>query len=478
MTAREVSIGPHTARLRGLTILVGQTSICGLPVENSFSRGWRTAGVMVNGKKRCFVLMGFGVKVDYKTNRSLDLDKTYKIIRQAVEAADLECIRADDIVHSGIIDKPMYESLLTSDVAIADLSTSNENAIYELGVRHALKPWTTIVIAEKQFKFPFDLTHLLIRPYEHLGSGIDFEEAERLKNELTAAIRTIMTGDTVDSPVYTFLPDLVPPSVRAADPGAARGSVDSPVHVLPPDLVSPSGRTAADNATFTVLLEAFRAARKQGDFLLAKTYIEKLRESRKDDPYLVQQHALTTYKSRYPNTVDALREARHILETLHPETSGDPETLGLWGAIHKRLWEETSDRAALDEGISAYERGFYMKRDYYTGINYAFMLDDRAHAQDAPEEAMADHVLARRVRRQLIGIVDATLKGMPCDEHGRIDDLVEWYWVEATRVEALMGLGDPQFEAARDALFAAAPESWMKEATQAQLDKLAARLRT
>ena len=53
-----------------------------------------------------------------------DLDKTYKIIRQAVEAAGLECIRADDIVHSGVIDKPMYESLLTADVAIADLSTS------------------------------------------------------------------------------------------------------------------------------------------------------------------------------------------------------------------------------------------------------------------------------------------------------------------------------------------------------------------
>ena len=46
----------------------------------------RTAGDMVSAKKRCFVLMGFGVKVDYKTNRSLDLDKTYKIIKRAVEA--------------------------------------------------------------------------------------------------------------------------------------------------------------------------------------------------------------------------------------------------------------------------------------------------------------------------------------------------------------------------------------------------------
>lgn len=219
----------------------------------------------MDGKKRCFVLMGFGVKVDYRSNRSLDLDKTYKIIKRAVEAAGLECIRADDIVHSGVIDKPMYENLLSADVAIADLSTSNENAIYELGVRHALKPRTTIVIAEKQFKFPFDLTHVVIRHYEHLGTGIDFDEAERLQNELTKAILAITAAsDSVDSPVYTYLPDLIQPAVRIAaklaDPG-------------PP----PAAASASDpgSQTFTILMEAFHEACKQGDFLLAKKYWKK-----------------------------------------------------------------------------------------------------------------------------------------------------------------------------------------------------------
>jgi len=45
--------------------------------------------------------MGFGEKVDFRTNRTLNLDKTFRIIRDAVESAGLECIRADDIVHSG-----------------------------------------------------------------------------------------------------------------------------------------------------------------------------------------------------------------------------------------------------------------------------------------------------------------------------------------------------------------------------------------
>ena len=417
----------------------------------------------MDAKKRCFVLMGFGVKVDYKSNRTLDLDKTYKIIKRAVEGAGLECIRADDIVHSGVIDKPMYENLLEADVAIADLSTSNENAIYELGVRHALKPRTTIVIAEKQFKFPFDLGHIVIRHYEHLGTGIDYDEAVRLENELTQAVKTISAGDNVDSPVYTFLPDLAQPTLRVA--AAAPAAVAAPA-------------ATADNPTFTVLLEAFRAARKKGDFVLAKMYVEKLRESRKDDPYLIQQQALATYKSRQPNAVDALKEAKQILEALRPRTSGDVETLGLWGAIHKRLWEETADRASLDEGVWAYERAFIMKLDYYTGINCAFMLDDRARIQTDPAEATADHVIASRIRRRLLEIVDAALGAMPRDGSGKVQDIQEWYWLEATRVEAMMGLADPKFAAARDELFANAPEEWMRKATEEQLDKLAKRLPT
>jgi hypothetical protein len=420
----------------------------------------------VNANKRCFVLMGFGVKVDYKTNRSLDLDKTYRVIRVAVEQAGLECIRADDIVHSGVIDKPMYENLLSADVAIADLSTSNENAIYELGVRHALKPHTTIVLAEKQFKFPFDLGHLLIRSYEHLGTGIDYEEAERLKRELVTAISIIMEKQEVDSPVYTFLPDLQPPSIEAVRQ-AARGA-------LAAASAAPTGQPPAASEKFSTLLYAFREAKKEGDFFLARAYLEKLREITPDDPYLIQQHALATYKCAQPSVLESLKEADRILQALDPKASGDPETLGLWGAVQKRLWDETRDRSALDEGIAAYERGFYMKRDHYTGINYVFMLNERATHQTDPDEAIADWVNARRVARQLLTIVETEIAAMPRDLTGSVQDKADWYWREATRVEALLVLDDPGFAEAHDALFASAPEPWMKQTTK---DQLAAVLR-
>lgn len=62
-----------------------------------------------------------------------------------------------------------------------------------------------------------------------------------------------------------------------------------------------------------------------------------------------------------------MAEAKRILERLKPYETTDAETLGLWGAVHKRLWELTEDRHALEDGIWALEKGFYVKNDHYNG---------------------------------------------------------------------------------------------------------------
>lgn len=55
-------------------------------------------------QKTCFVVMDFGKKTDFETGCVLDLHKSYRnMIKPAVEAAGLKFIRADEIVHSGLI---------------------------------------------------------------------------------------------------------------------------------------------------------------------------------------------------------------------------------------------------------------------------------------------------------------------------------------------------------------------------------------
>ncbi len=65
-----------------------------------------------SGKKKCFVVMGFGKKTDFQQQKIYDLDKSYRIIiKQAVEDAGLECIRADGFLQITSSRFPHYELL-------------------------------------------------------------------------------------------------------------------------------------------------------------------------------------------------------------------------------------------------------------------------------------------------------------------------------------------------------------------------------
>ena len=407
----------------------------------------------------CFVVMGFGKKTDYQSGRTLDLDKSYRnIIKPAVEEAGLKCIRADEIKHSGLIDVPMYEHLLKADVVVADLSTSNCNACYELGVRHALRPYTTIIIAESQFKYPFDFSHIAIRSYQHLGEGLDYDEVMKFRGELKSAIAEIMSQPKNDSPVYVFLKQLRPPKLEELlEAASAEGTIAAPV-------------PAMNDQTVSVLMSQVENAVKQSNFLMAKSLLQVIRGMLPTDAYVIQKLALATYKSKVPTAVAALEEAREVLLPLDPKGSNDAETLGLWGAIHKRLWEETQQQAHLDESIFAYEKGFYLKNDYYNGINLAFLLNLRAALAIANRaDAITDFVLARRTRRQVLGMCENLL----ATEKERGKALPDHYWIAATMGEALYGLGDiPRANEVLDAAYKSA-DGWMIESTKEQIGKLA-----
>ena len=456
-----------------------------------------------DSKKTCFVVMGFGKKTDFETGRVLDLDKSYKnMIKPAAEAAGLICIRADEIVHSGLIDVPMYEQLLNADVVVADLSTSNKNAFYELGIRHALRPFTTVVIAEDGIKtFPFDVNHVAVRQYHHLGEDIGFEEVMRFRDMLTNAIKSILSKKPIDkdSPVYTFLNNLTPPALAAAVQAAVQNS-----GITPPNNTTQSEASASD-ATHSALMQQVDEAQKKGDWITAKSLLTVIRQmmlSEKakvevaegsdktewddshtvelaEDPYILQRLALATYKSKLPTEKDALLEADGILHKLNPITSNDTETLGLWGAVHKRLWDLTKDQKYLDDAIRAYERGFYIKNDYYNGINYAFLLNVRASAESDPAEAIADFVEAKRIRNEVLTICEQWLQNYPAPDKNIVPEsatnsyLTSWYWVKATMGEAYVGLEDEaKAQEVLDEAYAKAPATWMKESTETQLGKL------
>ena len=185
-----------------------------------------------------------------------------------------------------------------------------------------------------------------------------------------------------------------------------------------------------------------------------------------NDAYVIQQLALATYKSELPDKLTASRDARDVLALLAPATSSDAETVGLWGAVHKRLWQDGGERTDLDQAIRAYARGYFLKTDYYNGINFAYLLNVRS-ALSAGDEAIADRVQARRIRTEVLALCEKLVKRGGLNVH-------DAFWVLATIVEAKVGLGASDADALLADAQEKAPDAWMANSMVEQIAKLRA----
>jgi hypothetical protein len=463
-----------------------------------------------DGKKRCFVVMGFHVKTDYATGRKLDLDKSYRLlIKPVVEERGVICVRADEIPTAGTIDQVMYQELFTADVVIADLSTANPNALYELGIRHALRPHTTIVISENKLSYPFDLTHVMISSYTHLGDAIDYDEIVRFRKLLGDNLDAVLNKEKTDSPVYTYLSDLTPPSLRAKVESAqakVQEAVEKAVKVVGQAAADQknSAQVSANALTLSAIVEQGEKAIKASNFTAAREMFAMALElsqknsgenqaTKHEDPYLLQRLALSTYKTQKPDEISALNDAMEILVSrLNLEDSNDPETIGLAGAIQKRLFDKGQGLEHLERAISCYARGYYLRNDRYNGINLAYLLNVRTSSQlDLKDtEKIADLVFANRLRGEVLklcaqelAVIEASEQRSASAEPSQLRDaqkVYQWdqkFWCLATKAEAHLGLGEmTEYEKARADAQALGPASWMTETCENQLGKLRALL--
>jgi len=113
-------------------------------------------------------------------------------------------------------------------------------------------------------------------------------------------------------------------------------------------------------------------------------------QSAQATPLIGQQLALCTYKDPDLPVDGRLNEARRILEEIGDlDTTTNQETLGLTGAVYKRLWEVSARKEYLERSLTFYQRGYEQgiaSDQGYTGINAAFVLDLLAE-QELPDQA-------------------------------------------------------------------------------------------
>lgn len=415
-------------------------------------------------KPLCFVLMPFGKKPG-AGSAVIDFDTVYgELIKPAVEAAGLQPLRADEEQAGGIIHKPMFERLILCEFAVADLTTANANVFYELGVRHAIKPATTILLyAADGTRLPFDLAPMRASLTYGLQSDGTPAAAAADRDKLAKLLQAAKADD-VDSPVYQLVegfPDIqhiktdvfrdqVAYSATIKDElrgirGKKRDEAIQAIHAIE-QRIGPLDRVEA--GVLVDLLLTCRAVSAWDEMIRIAGLLP--------DPLLrtpLVQEQLAFGLNRAGRGKEAERVLLQLIEARGPSS----ETYGLLGRVYKDRWdaavrngEAILARGMLDKAIDAYLKGFEADwRDAYPGINAATLMTLRTPPDPRARELLP--VVRYAVERKIAS--------------GKPD-----YWDFATRLELAVLAKDEN--AAMDALAAALTvvrEPWEPETTARNL---------
>ena len=304
----------------------------------------------------------------------------------------MEPVRADEERTGGIIHKPMFERLLLCDFAVADLTTGNPNVFYELGVRHAARPASTLAIFAKSQQLPFDVSYLRALPYE-LAPNNAFTTCEagalqRALSQRLEGLRLAAREDSaVDSPLFQLLTDYGPPDIARLKTDVFRERVRYS-NERKRALASARGRGDAttmaeiegslgelDGIEIGVIVDLFLSYRavRAWDRMIA--LYQRMPSSLQRSTMMREQYALAL------NRCGQWREAESVLIKLIEDQGASSETLGILGRVYKDLWvqAERDGQPALgylQKAIDAYVRGFRADwRDAYPGINAVTLLD-------------------------------------------------------------------------------------------------------
>jgi MAP3K TRAFs-binding domain len=403
----------------------------------------------------CFVVMPFGVKPD-GYGGSIDFDAVYeRLIAPAVSEANLQPLRADQELVGGIIHKPMFERLILSDYAVADLTTANANVFYELGVRHAVRPYSTVLIAAALGRIPFDLAPDRVLPYTLDGRGSPAalpEELGRLADALEAAREA-----STDSPVFQLVDDLPTAQIdrdktdvfreqAAYSASAKRRLAEARAQGLEALRATERelGRLEDVEAGIVVdLLISYRALKSWDDMIRLTEQV----------PHPLAQTVLVQEQLGFAlNRAGRGEEAEAVLKGVVEQRGPSSETYGLLGRVYKDRWAGEREHSAvrargyLKQAIDAYRAGFEADwRDAYPGVNAVTLMEILEPGGEEQQRLVP--VVRYAVERRLA--------------HGQAD-----YWDHATRVELAVIARDAEdaTDAASDAL-ANVREPWEPEST-------------
>ena len=406
----------------------------------------------------CFVLMPFGKKPG-AAGAMIDFDAVYRdLVAPAIEEAELEPLRADEEMTGGIIHKPMFERLILCEYAVADLTTANANVFYELGIRHAVRPWSTVLIFDEASRLPFDVAPLRAFAYQLTAEGIP-KDVANTKTALAERLREAR-NEATDSPIFQLVEGF--PEIDHTKTDVFRDRVQYSTQVKEKLARARAGGVEKlralekelgkiEDLESGVVIDLFLSYRG------LKAWKDMIDLVKKMSPPLAETIMVQEQLALALNRDNQGEEAERVLIDLLNKRGPSSETYGILGRVYKDRWEEafrTDEQflaqGLLDKAIEAYLSGFEADwRDAYPGINAVTLMELKEPPDSRREQIIP--VITYAVERRIAA--------------GKPD-----YWDHATRLELAVLAKDEQtaMAALGDAL-ASVRESWEPETTAQNL---------
>lgn len=146
--------------------------------------------------KDCFVIMPFSTSTSNSEDEWTEIFE--KLFKKAWKSFNIDCYRTQ--VARGSITKDIIEKLYSASIVFADLTDSNPNVMYELGVRHSFKK-PSVMVKAKDAKIPFDVSVYHVFDYEYTIEGL-----EKLTDYIGRVIKDVdMYPNKSDNPIWDLL---------------------------------------------------------------------------------------------------------------------------------------------------------------------------------------------------------------------------------------------------------------------------------
>lgn len=128
-----------------------------------------------------------------------------ELVRPAIEPLGFEVKRADEIQNPGLITKQIYEYLLKSRLAVADLSYHNPNVFYELATRHA-RNLPIVQLIRKADSIPFDVNQSRTIVIDTTDLYTFVPKIATYRAEISSHIRRVIDDpSSADNPFSAFI---------------------------------------------------------------------------------------------------------------------------------------------------------------------------------------------------------------------------------------------------------------------------------